>query len=340
LITEKERTIQLIVAGQNITLKLVDTNEQRSAANIMGQQQYLNAGDEPLYVGGVPNSIRDRITRNLAHVRNSSSFAGCLLNLHLNQQQRALQRVEYSHKIEPGCSSLDACSNSKCQNGAACKSTIDNGLHTDYVCACPREFTGVYCEQALVEPHHRAVPLLGNYNSNGQMSALILKSADDEAKQSKVITFVPISADTRPQLQQPQSKQQQQQQQPQKESTCGERVVHEFYTDSISGCRTKKRIRMIRCAGECEKQTPATNKSVQFNYLIGANRKSAQRSLTSQFEPREQQQQLQQQSLCCEAHKSKARKIRLYCADGSTVKADISIIRKCMCTNKCNSGRV
>ena len=160
----KERNIQFLIAGQNVTMKILQENEERSISN-QGTFQYLNVGDEPLYIGGVPNSIKERISKQLLHVRNSTSFKGCLSKVYLNSQLRSLQQVEYSHKISPGCSYREPCYEEQakniCKNGGSCKPLFS--LNSDHVCECPKEFMGSSCEthvKANSNLHHRALPFV------------------------------------------------------------------------------------------------------------------------------------------------------------------------------------
>jgi slit protein 2 len=168
----KERSLQFLISGQNITMKIVEDSEERLVIN-QGTFQFLNVGDEPLYIGGVPNSIKDRISKQLLHVRNSTSFKGCLSKVYVNSQLRSLQQVEYSHKVSPGCLYKEACyeeqnlGKKKCQNGGVCKPLFS--LNSDHVCECSKEFMGSLCETSVRENsnlHHRAVPLLSNYSYN------------------------------------------------------------------------------------------------------------------------------------------------------------------------------
>ena len=103
------RRVQLTLSGQNLTLRVEEADEERMLRN-EGPRAYLSVGfGEPLYVGGVPNSVKERISRELGHVRNASSFAGCLADVYLNGQLVDLQRAEYSHKVAPGCLFEEAC---------------------------------------------------------------------------------------------------------------------------------------------------------------------------------------------------------------------------------------
>lgn len=283
-------------------MKLHD--EQRSISN-QGLIQYLNVGDEPLYLGGVPNSIKDRISKQLSHVRNASSLRGCISNLYVNSELKNLKQTEYNHKIVPGCVHLESCNliEKKCLNGGTCKTTFS--LNSDFSCECTKDFTGSTCEIPFsrMSFHHRAEPLMSNYNSNGQKSSLLLKSDD----------IITVS------------------QRPAVLNQCSYRVLHDFYTDTKTGCKSRKKLRMIKCTGTCrsENSNDKLSQMPQFNFLIGTNRKSAnQRSINSNLAPS-----------CCQPVKTRAKKIKLFCNDGSTIIADINLPKKCVCysNDKCNN---
>lgn len=304
---KKEHTIQFLISGQNFTMKINDSDEQRSISN-QGVIQHLNVGDESLYVGGVPNSIKDRISKHLLHVRNATSFKGCLLNLYINSELRNLQQTEYNHKITNGCTHLESCnlnSNSmqkKCYNGGICKSIFS--LNSDFSCQCTKDFTGITCEIPVRTIQYKAEALVNNYNSNGQKSPFLLKSDD----------FVTIA----PRLQ---------------ANQCMHRILTDFYTDPKTGCKSKKKIKMIKCSGECNKlnndeKNDKLSQMPSFSFLIGTNRKSNQRSVNS----------LQQ---CCQPIKNRPKKIKLFCIDGSTIIADVHMPKKCICSiDKCNNDSI
>lgn len=156
----KEHTIEMIVFASNATLRIVDKFEKRSLIQQSGRHLQIS-GDEPIYVGGVPNSMRDRISSQLGHVKNGSSFYGCLTSLHVNSREIDLANdLDYSHKIVPGCDLKSACravssvsnshddySSSPCMNGGTCVDKLT--LAAEYFCECPREFTGSLCETPL-----------------------------------------------------------------------------------------------------------------------------------------------------------------------------------------------
>jgi len=61
-----------------------------------------------------------------------------------------------------------------------------------------------------------------------------------------------------------------------------------------------------------------------FGYLIGTNKHTvAGRDIVVN------------KTSCCRASKVKKRKMKLFCADGSTIMTDVSIVKKCTCSNEC-----
>lgn len=177
----KEHTIELVINGSTLQLKLVDKSEKRSlgGGQHIWSNRYLQIGiDEPIYLGGVPNSIKDRISATLGHVKNATSMAGgCLSSLYVNSRLRDLAReLDYSHKISPGCSHKSACGggdnthqSSPCMNGGKCLDRFT--LRSEFSCECSHEFTGSLCETPLRLPgssgglQYRALPLVADSSS-------------------------------------------------------------------------------------------------------------------------------------------------------------------------------
>lgn len=193
-----EHTIELIVVASNVTLRIVDKMEKRSISLssqelLNGSNKYLQiSGDEPIYVGGVPNSMRERISSaQLGHVKNASSLRGCMSMLSVNSRLLDLsQDLDYSHKISPGCGELkSACSIlsysndpnddrtttavaklSPCLNGGRCVEKLT--LAADFVCECANEFTGSLCETPVklsgsgLQYRALALPLVADSSSN------------------------------------------------------------------------------------------------------------------------------------------------------------------------------
>ncbi len=160
---DKERRIELLVSGANATLELVDFNEMRVVSS-PGKFEHLNVGFEALYIGGVPDSIKERISKQLMHVQNATSMRGCVKNVLINSELRDLNDLEYSHKVKPGCSSLKACRLSRCSGHGECRQVWT--LKADFECACVQGWTGDQCQKPVVvaseKLQYRAIALSSN----------------------------------------------------------------------------------------------------------------------------------------------------------------------------------
>jgi len=72
LTTGAWHVVELIAAGKNMTMR-VDGGAARTIIND-GQHQFMEI-EEPLYLGGLPASVRDSAKKKY-HVRNTDSFNG------------------------------------------------------------------------------------------------------------------------------------------------------------------------------------------------------------------------------------------------------------------------
>jgi hypothetical protein len=269
--------------------------------------------NEPLYLGGVPNSVKERIAKELLHVRNSSSLKGCISNVYVNSQLKNLQQIEYSHKMSPGCTFKEACFQSKnslhnkCKNGGICKTLFS--LNSDHVCECSKEFTGSSCEfpinSNMAGVQHRALQLQGVPNENHKNASTVI----DRHTQLK---------DSKNRLKQ--------------QSSCVQNVMNDFYVDVQSGCKSKRKIKTLTCKSECDQSQMRSIKQMPFGYIIGTNKHILSRSLNNNrinTNPHA--------NSCCQASRVKRRKIKLFCADGSTIMTEINIVKRCTCSNQCSN---
>ena len=72
LLTGAWHLVELIAAGKNMTMR-VDGGAARTIIND-GEHQFMEL-EEPLYLGGLPASVRDSAKKKY-HVRNTDSFNG------------------------------------------------------------------------------------------------------------------------------------------------------------------------------------------------------------------------------------------------------------------------
>lgn len=141
--------IQILAHGKNLTLK-VDQGQSRSIVNegANSEVQFRT----PLYVAGCPDNVGEEALKHW-HLRNISSFQGCMPSLHINDKLvDFLQAADVRHKVSPGCSMSevvqnaepeDPCIPSPCKHGTC--STIETV--PGFKCTCNQGFSGVYCNQ-------------------------------------------------------------------------------------------------------------------------------------------------------------------------------------------------
>jgi hypothetical protein len=136
----KIHELQLISTGQNFSLT-VDRGYTRHINN-RGRQAYLNTSEiRALYIGGLPNDLTSRALQ-LWHIREATSFQGCIHALYINDDPVNFANVDYRHKILPGCeNNQQICTSNTCQHGQ-CR--LD-GLN--YKCNCYEGYTGSTCSQ-------------------------------------------------------------------------------------------------------------------------------------------------------------------------------------------------
>ncbi|XP_039283306.1 protein slit [Nilaparvata lugens] len=250
----KYHMVELLAIKKNFTMR-VNRGLARSIIN-EGSQEFLKL-TTPLFIGGVPPEPGQNAFTQW-HLRNLTSFNGCMRELWVNHKQVDFTNAARQQKVTPGCSLLqdeeqmveeeggrvndpededddeeaedsDPCANNQCRHGSKCMPRKPG----EYVCKCPPGWTGKYCEQGCC--------------------------AD---------MLTPVAA----------------------APSCRKEQTREYYSEN--GCRSRKPVKMAKCEGSC-----------------GAT--------------------------CCRPRKSKRRKVRLICNDGTRYTKDVEIVRKCACTKKC-----
>ena len=148
-----------MVRGENVTLKMTDFNEEHILSS-PGKFKHLNVGFEAFYIGGVPESIKERISKQLMHVQNATSLRGCSTTVYINSELRDLHEIEYSHKVSAGCISLKACRVSQCHGHGECKDVFK--LSANFECSCAEGWSGERCDKPVVNVdtlQYRAIAL-------------------------------------------------------------------------------------------------------------------------------------------------------------------------------------
>ncbi|XP_014246205.1 protein slit isoform X2 [Cimex lectularius] len=192
----KYHIVELIAIKKNFTLR-VDRGLARSMVN-EGSQEYLRL-TSPLYIGGVPSEAGQNAF-TLWHLRNTTSFNGCMRELWVNHKLVDFTNAERQQKVTPGCSTMldeeemveedgeirdpedeeedvveekDPCMKNNCKHGSKCVPKNP----TDYICKCLPGWSGKYCEQA---PTCRKEQTREFYVENGCRSRKPLKLAKCE----------------------------------------------------------------------------------------------------------------------------------------------------------------
>ncbi|KAK3862677.1 hypothetical protein Pcinc_031488 [Petrolisthes cinctipes] len=176
---ESEHTVELLAVRQNFTLR-VDGGWGRSMVNA-GEQEELDVG-APLFLGGVPPDVAHHAHAHW-HLRNISSFRGCMSSVEINGRMQDLAASEKQNKVVPGCGDGEqhdqgadtvikdptgsqpqspvsrprtpgpqrirggdgeACENHQCENGRCrARRRVGGG----YRCRCKKGWSGKFCNQ-------------------------------------------------------------------------------------------------------------------------------------------------------------------------------------------------
>lgn len=99
----KYHTVELLAIKKNFTLR-VDRGLARSIIN-EGPKDYLKL-TTPLYLGGVSMDAGQQAFRNW-HLRNLTSFNGCMKEVWINHKQVDFGNANRQQKTKPGCASLE-----------------------------------------------------------------------------------------------------------------------------------------------------------------------------------------------------------------------------------------
>ncbi|ODN05623.1 Protein slit [Orchesella cincta] len=163
----EEHAIELLAINKNFTMR-VDRGKARSIIND-GDRDLLKL-TTPLYIGGLPPTVASTAL-NQWHLRNSTSFHGCLSLLIINNKRVDYTNAKRQQGVVPGCAAIqgeepvskdvsaaqiqstfstktkvvkDVCKDNRCKHGRCIPSK--NGK--DYACRCTPGFGGRFCEQA------------------------------------------------------------------------------------------------------------------------------------------------------------------------------------------------
>lgn len=96
--------MELLAIKKNFTLR-VDGGQARSIIND-GSKDTLKL-QSPMYLGGLPVEPAQQAFKQF-HLRNVTSFKGCIKEVWINHKQVDFVNAVRQHKVTPGCALLDA----------------------------------------------------------------------------------------------------------------------------------------------------------------------------------------------------------------------------------------
>ncbi|XP_039440093.1 protein slit isoform X3 [Culex pipiens pallens] len=215
----KYHMVELLAIKKNFTLR-VDRGLARSIIN-EGSKDFLKL-TTPLYLGGLAPEPGQQAYK-LWHLRNLTSFKGCMKEVWINHKQVDFLNAARQQKVTPGCALLDAesegeveddfmqetpmilrevdpCENHQCKRGGKC---IPNGKG-GYSCKCKNGAKGKFCDQG-----------------EGSVSVVVDEDLPFKAPSSG-------------------------------SSTCRKEQVREYYTENE--CRSRQPLKYAKCVGGCGNQ--------------------------------------------------------------------------------------
>lgn len=96
--------VELLAIKKNFTLR-VDRGLARSIIN-EGSKEYLKL-QTPMFLGGLPAEPAQQAYKQW-HLRNLTSFKGCMKEVWINHKQVDFVNAARQQKVTPGCALLDA----------------------------------------------------------------------------------------------------------------------------------------------------------------------------------------------------------------------------------------
>jgi slit 2 len=96
--------VELLAIKKNFTLR-VDRGLARSIIN-EGTKDFLKLST-PMFVGGLPTDPAQQAFKQW-HLRNLTSFKGCMKEMWINHKQVDFTNAARQQKVTPGCALLDA----------------------------------------------------------------------------------------------------------------------------------------------------------------------------------------------------------------------------------------
>ncbi|KAF8787753.1 Protein slit like protein [Argiope bruennichi] len=135
-------TVELMLMKKNFTMR-VDNGTSRTIVN-EGVKEYLEVSS-PLYIGGVSEEVASSALRQW-HLRNTSSFDGCIKDVRLNGKLLDFMIARKQQRVAPGCSELEE--NKPCKEHLCKKGKCVPLDKSSYECQCRKGWSGEHCDQA------------------------------------------------------------------------------------------------------------------------------------------------------------------------------------------------
>ncbi|GFT66347.1 protein slit [Trichonephila clavipes] len=135
-------TVELTLIKKNFTMK-VDNGTSRTIVN-EGVKEYLEVSS-PLYMGGVSEEVASSALKQW-HLRNTSSFDGCIKDVRLNGKLLDFMNARKQQRVAPGCSELE--DNKPCKEHLCKKGKCVPLDKSSYECQCRKGWSGEHCDQA------------------------------------------------------------------------------------------------------------------------------------------------------------------------------------------------
>ncbi|KAG6461521.1 hypothetical protein O3G_MSEX012680 [Manduca sexta] len=289
---------ELIAIKKNFTLR-VDDGPARSIIN-EGSKEYLRL-ERPMYLGGVPEDVAKEAFSKW-HLRNITSFKGCLKEAWINHKRVDFVNAARVQRTAAGCGD-DEPPAVPVGSGSVQE---DAGKHNQDPCVpnpCARGGRCVREEGSASDYTCRCPP--GTAGAQCELRASI--GGAPVITQAKNSARKPVFSNVQASPAAPAYKQEFPAE-PASPATpagaCRKEPTREFITEGL--CKSRRAVRGAKCVTRADRQTAA-----------GPGGGGCARGH------------------CCAPRKTKKRKVRLICSNGTRYTKDIEIVRKCACGKKC-----
>nr|CAB3266365.1 slit homolog 2 protein [Phallusia mammillata] len=143
----KIHKIQVLIHSTVVSMRI--DNDHSVRVNVGSGSSENSEPRTPLYIGGIESQILSSAKR-MIHIRNSTSFKGCISALYINGSEINFHDfITNQHQVAPGCTAHIAdstCSLSRCGNHGRCEYRQGYGIQ----CACYKGYSGLNCNKRHV----------------------------------------------------------------------------------------------------------------------------------------------------------------------------------------------